>query len=191
MKYHNISYPDQNNGDGLRVVLWLSACDHRCYKCQNPQTWDENSGIDFDLLAKKELLQEIENDYISGLTLSGGDPLHKNNLHEVLNLITEIKTKFPTKTIWLYTGYTWDDIFLDKYWNLKLELDKEDYKTHGIFESDDMLRRLIISQCDVLVDGPYIDSQRNITLKWRGSKNQRVIDVKESLKKEKIVLWTD
>ena len=185
MNYHNITYPDQNNGDGLRVVLWLSGCSHHCVGCQNPQTWDCNSGILFDQDAKEELFRELNRDYISGLTLSGGDPLYENNLNEVLNLVNEIRVSFPQKTIWLYTGYTWEPIMN----HVSSVTDDFDYieETYidGLYEQ----RKDIIKQCNVLVDGRYIDSQRDITLKWRGSSNQRVIDIQESLLKGEIVLW--
>ena len=106
MNYHNITYPDMNNGDGLRVVLWLSGCNHHCMNCQNPQTWNPDSGIKFDSAAKEELFRELEKDYISGITFTGGDPLHENNVDEVLSLVYEIKDKYPNKTIWIYSGYT-------------------------------------------------------------------------------------
>lgn len=166
MNYHNITYPDMNNGSGLRVVLWLSGCSHRCKNCQNQQTWDVNSGIVFDETAKKELFNELKKDYISGVTFSGGDPLHKNNLDELLSLIIKIKEKFPSKNIWLYTGFTWEEIF------------ESAYKT----------RQQIVSKCDVLVDGRYIDELRDISAHWVGSTNQRVIDIQKSLKENKIVL---
>lgn len=153
-----------NNGDGLRVVLWLSGCSHCCSGCQNPQTWDVNSGILFDKQAEKELFEALDKSYISGITLSGGDPLHENNLQDVLNLVNKIRLLLPKKTIWLYTGYTLEECV------------------------ENATRRQIISKCDVLVDGKYIDSQRDITLRWRGSSNQRVIDVKKSLLKGEIVL---
>lgn len=101
INYHNITHDDMNNGDGLRVVLWLSGCSHHCFNCQNPQTWDPDSGIPFDELAKQEIFNELSKDYISGITLSGGDPLHENNLSEVLSLVEEILNLFPSKTIWL------------------------------------------------------------------------------------------
>ena len=110
MNYHNITYPDMLNGDGLRVVLWLSGCSHNCYKCQNPQTHNPNSGILFDERAEEELFRELSKDYISGLTLTGGDPLHENNLDGVLKIVNKIRLLFPEKTIWLYTGYTWEII---------------------------------------------------------------------------------
>lgn len=177
MNYHNLTYPDQNNGDGLRVVLWLSGCSHHCFNCQNPQTWDENSGIEFDIEAKKELFDELSKDYISGITFSGGDPLHKNNIIEVNNIIQEIKKQFPNKTIWLYTGYTWEELF-------------PNILTFGVIP-EIALRQQIIKSCNVVVDGPYIDDLRDITLKWRGSSNQRVIDVQKTLQNGEIVLWTD
>ena len=177
MNYHNITYPDMNNGDGLRVVLWLSGCSHHCYNCQNPQTWDANSGIPFDESAKKELFRELDKDYISGLTLSGGDPLFESNLDGVLDLVNEIRLSFPNKSIWLYSGYTLSEIFND---GVYLTRDCAGWK-----------RREIVTKCEVLVDGRYIDSQRNVQAKWRGSDNQRVINIQESLKQGKVVLYCD
>lgn len=175
MNYHNITYPDMNNGDGLRVVLWLSGCSHHCYNCQNPQTWDVNSGIPFDESAKEELFRELGKDYISGLTLSGGDPLHEANLDGVLDLVNEIRLSFPNKTIWIYSGYQWSEIFND---GVYLTRDCAGWK-----------RREIVKKCDVMIDGKYMDSLRDPQLKWRGSSNQHVIDVEKSMIKGEIVLW--
>ena len=174
MNYHTITYPDQNNGDGLRVVLWLSGCSHHCYNCQNPQTWDVNSGIPFDESAKEELFRELDKDYISGLTLSGGDPLHEANLDGVLDLVNEIRLSFPNKSIWIYSGFRWSEIFNDGVYLTK--------------ECAGWKRREIIKQCTVMVDGRYIDSQRNPSKKWAGSDNQRVIDIWKSLEQNKIIL---
>lgn len=102
MNYHNLTYPDMNNGSGLRVVLWLSGCSHKCKGCQNPQTWDANSGIPFDESAKKELFRELDKDYISGLTLTGGDPLYETNLDGVLNLVNKIRLFSSEKHLALY-----------------------------------------------------------------------------------------
>ena len=182
MNYHTITYPDQNNGDGLRVVLWLSGCSHHCYNCQNPQTWDVNSGILFDESAKEELFRELGKDYISGLTLSGGDPLHEANLDGVLDLVNEIRLLYPNKSMWVYSGYQWQNIFMNE--------EDEPFE----HEKEFMLmakRQAILKQCDVMVDGRYIDSQRDITLKWRGSSNQRVISVQKSLIQNKLVLYCD
>ncbi|MFQ9059653.1 MAG: anaerobic ribonucleoside-triphosphate reductase activating protein [[Eubacterium] siraeum] len=174
INYHNITCPDQNNGDGLRVVLWLSGCSHHCKGCQNPQTWDKNSGIKFDENAVEELLVDLKFDYISGITLTGGDPLNENNVIEVLNFLNKITVLFPQKTVWIYTGYTWEEII-----NPTIEDDAS------------VARKEILKYCDVLVDGRYIDEQRDITLKWRGSKNQRVIDVQKSLQTNSVVLHCD
>ena len=181
INYHNITHDDMNNGNGLRVVLWLSGCSHHCYNCQNPQTWNPDSGIPFDESAKQEIFNELSKDYISGITFSGGDPLHENNLDNVLKLVQEIRISFPEKTIWLYTGYDFD-LLNSKY---------NEYKyTPFAANADEWLTRWeIISNVDVLIDGEYIDEQRDITLKWRGSSNQRVIDVKQSLTQNKIVLY--
>ena len=178
MNYHTITYPDQNNGDGLRVVLWLSGCSHHCYNCQNPQTWNPDSGIPFDESAKQEIFNELSKDYISGITFSGGDPLYENNLDEVLKLVKEIRISFPTKTIWLYTGYQMSEI-----------VKQEQYEKVSGIPNVWSKRWEIITNVNVLVDGEYIDSQRDITLRWRGSSNQRVIDVKQSLTQNKIVLY--
>lgn len=179
MNYIKISKEDICNGDGLRVVLWLSGCSHRCYNCQNSQTWEPNSGVLFDENSKKELFNELEKDYISGLTLTGGDPLHENNLEDILSLTEEIRVSFPKKTIWLYTGYTWEELFNKSF--------SKEFICTTTTDKDAIYRQQIIRNIDVLVDGRYIDSQRDITLKWSGSKNQRVIDAQKSLKENKII----
>lgn len=180
INYHNITHDDMNNGDGLRVVLWLSGCSHHCYNCQNPQTWNPDSGIPFDESAKQEIFTELSKDYISGITFSGGDPLHENNLDEVHKLVKEIRISFPKKTIWLYTGYQISEI-----------VKQEQYeKVSGI--PDIWSKRWgIISNVDVLVDGEYIDEERDVTLKWRGSKNQNCVDVQQSLAQNKLVIYCD
>lgn len=179
-----------NNGDGLRVVLWLSGCSHHCYNCQNPQTWNPDSGIQFDESAKQEIFTELSKDYISGITFSGGDPLHKQNLDEVLKLVQEVSISFPEKTIWLYTGYTWNSIMN---YELASDFTEEDvlFDYHMKKDFEMVKRKNIIKLVNVLVDGKYIDEQKDLTLKWRGSKNQRCIDVKESLVQNKMVLYCD
>lgn len=183
MNYHNITHDDMNNGDGLRVVLWLSGCSHKCKNCQNPQTWNPDSGILFDEDAKNEIFAELSKDYISGITFSGGDPLYENNIKEVLKLTKEIKTKFPQKTIWLYTGYTFEYLLFLYEESKKFLI--PNWKENAIN------RWNIITLCDVLIDGEYIDEQRDVTLKWRGSKNQRVINIPETLKQNKVILYCD
>ena len=170
MNYHNILHDDMRNGDGLRVVLFVSGCNHKCYNCQNPQTWDCNSGIEFDLAAKEEIFEQLNKDYISGITFSGGDPMHSNNLHEIYSLILEIRNKYPQKTIWLYTGFDFD------------ELQRSNF-------SEDKFRMSIISLCDVLVDGEYVEELADVNYHWAGSTNQRIIDVNKSLEKGVAIRW--
>lgn len=156
MRYHNITKDDMLNGDGLRVVLWVAGCDHCCKECHNPITWDPEGGLLFDREAKEELFSLLARSYISGLTLSGGDPLHPANRLEVRELAREVKEKFPEKTIWLYTGSDWEDI-----WQLP-----------------------VMRYVDVCVDGEFLLAQKDPKLLWKGSKNQRVIDVQATLAKE-------
>lgn len=298
MRYHNITKDDMLNGQGLRVVLWCSGCSHRCPECQNPITWDPNCGLLFDEEAKKEIFEELSKDYISGITFSGGDPLHEANLSEVLSLIKEIKEKFPEKNIWLYTGYTWENIFkgydkerllnpeennekdseenkcnslfnekyseenksnfsynenvseeninnhfFDEKYSEENNLDEneEDYfrnmpedvkayyginkedkhctkkkclEEHELYkdkmicgkiqcakagdlpklirrndsEKNMKLRREIVSLVDVLIDGPFVPSLKNVKLHWVGSSNQKVIDVKKTIDSGKITI---
>ena len=109
MRYHNITTDDMLNGDGLRTVLWVAGCTHCCKECQNPITWDVNGGVPFDEAAKQELFEKLNHDYISGITFSGGDPLHPLNREPITALAKEINETFPDKTIWLYTGFLWED----------------------------------------------------------------------------------
>ncbi len=105
MRYHNITKDDMLNGDGLRVCLWVAGCTHACKDCHNPITWDICGGIEFDEAAKQELFETLAKPYISGITLTGGDPLHPQNREPIGALVREIREKFPNKTIWLYTGF--------------------------------------------------------------------------------------
>ncbi len=164
MNYHNITTEDMNNGDGLRTVLWVAGCEHHCKECQNPVTWDKNGGILFDDAAKNELMESLAPDYIAGITFSGGDPLAVYNRLTISEIIREIKRTFPEKTIWVYSGYTFEELIK---------------QAQSI--SDPWISK-ILENVDVLVDGRYEKDKRNVTLKWRGSSNQRVISVKESLK---------
>ena len=152
MRYHNITKDDMLNGDGLRVVLWVSGCNHNCKECHNPITWDIRGGLPFDQAAKEELFEELEKPYISGVTLSGGDPLHPDNREDIGKLVDEICDKFPNKTIWLYTGYDWEDI----------------------------CQLPFIRKVDGVVDGEFIVAKKDNRLHWKGSSNQRVIDVQRT-----------
>lgn len=160
MRYHNITKDDMLNGDGLRVVLWVSGCSHGCKGCHNPITWNSNGGLEFGEEAKAEVFAELEKDYISGITFSGGDPLFFSNRSDVLKLIREIKERFPVKTIWLYTGFEWEAIS---------ELE-------------------VMQYVDVLVDGRFLIEKKDAKLHWKGSANQRVIDVPATRKGGQVVL---
>lgn len=154
MRYHNITKDDMLNGDGLRVVLWVAGCSHCCKECHNPLTWDVNGGLPFDDAAKEEIFGQLEKEYIAGITFSGGDPLHAANRLEIRNLMAEIKKNFPNKTIWCYTGDVWEEV----------------------------LHYPEIQYVDVLVDGEFEVKKKDTKLLWKGSSNQRVIDVQKTLR---------
>lgn len=163
MNYHNITKDDMLNGDGLRVVLWVSGCNHYCKECQNPITWDPNDGLPFDDAAREELFTELSKDYYSGVTFSGGDPLYPGNRSTIFALAAEIKEKFPQKTIWMYTGFTWEQV--------------KDLPG--------------MKDIDILVDGEFLCEQKDNQLLWRGSPNQRVIRVADTLDTGEVVLHVD
>ena len=171
MRYHNITKADMLNGEGLRVVLWVSGCSHHCHACQNAMTWDPNDGLVFDNDAKKEIFDELEKDWCSGITLSGGDPLFLDNRCEISKLVKEIREKFRDKTIWLYTGYTWEELLEQK------DTDK-DLDT-------------ILNNIDVLLDGRFVLRLASRKIHYVGSSNQCIIDVPKSLKQHKKILYID
>ncbi len=160
MRYHNITKDDMLNGDGLRVVLWVAGCNHCCPECQNPITWDPEGGLLFGEEQKEELFRELEHSYISGITYSGGDPMHPANIETITALAKEIRKKYPHKTQWLYTGFLWEEV----------------------------CREEVLQYLDVLVDGEFEAEKKDAQLHWKGSSNQRVIDVQESLKSKEPVL---
>ena len=162
MNYHNITKDDMLNGDGLRVVLWVAGCTHHCPGCQNPITWDVAGGIPFDKAAEDELFEALDKPHISGITFSGGDPLHPFNREEVFRLAKKIREEFPQKTIWLYTGFLWEEI---------CDLPELKY-------------------LDVVAEGKFIQALLDPKLHWVGSSNQRVIDVQPTLESGRIVLHT-
>ncbi|RGF39381.1 anaerobic ribonucleoside-triphosphate reductase activating protein [Ruminococcus sp. AF42-10] len=166
MNYIKITKHDIANGVGVRVVLWVSGCTVHCYNCQNSSTWDFTAGQPFTNNTMTELLEELSPDYISGLTLSGGHPLDQANQQQISNIVKTVKTKLPNKTIWLYTGYTYEQILKSKF-----------------------IVNEILPYIDILVDGKYDYTKRDITLAWCGSSNQRVIDIQKSLKGNKVILF--
>lgn len=154
MRYHNITKDDMLNGDGLRVVLWVAGCSHCCKECHNAVTWDPAGGLLFDEKAKQEIFEQLDQSYIAGITFSGGDPLHAANRLDVRALMAEVREKYPHKTIWLYTGDSWEHIL---HYNL-------------------------MQYVDVLIEGEFEADKKDGKLLWKGSSNQRVIDVQKSLK---------
>lgn len=159
------------NGEGLRVVLWVSGCSHQCPGCQNALTWDPDDGVVFDDTTVEEIYHELDQDWCSGLTLSGGDPLFLGNRKMIRDLVLNVKTKYQDKTIWCYTGYTWEELMAQA-------------------ETDQNLKD-ILEHIDVLLDGKFILSQAETKLHYVGSANQRIIDVPKSLDKQQVILYID
>lgn len=168
MNYHTIRTDDMLNGDGLRVVLFISGCNNHCDGCHNPETWDINSGKPFTEKELNLILDELSKEYISGLTISGGEPLLYDNLPEVYDIIKAVKDKYPNTTVWLYTGY-----------NLK----PSDFVDRDTGFDNAALRNMIIRMCDVICDGKFIKELADANTPWVGSTNQRVINVKEFMER--------
>ena len=148
MKFHNITYPDVNNGEGCRVTLWVAGCTHHCKGCHNPQTWSFKSGREFTEDIKNKLYNVLKLPYIKGITLSGGDPL--DSFDDIFELVKDIKNSFNDKDIWLFSGYTLEDI-----------------------QNSD--KNIILEYIDVLVDGEFKEELKDLSLKFRGSSNQRIL----------------
>lgn len=163
MNYAKIKPVDVANGEGVRVSLFVSGCSHHCKGCFNAELWNYNAGKPFDMDAIREIIALCNRDYITGLSLLGGEPLDPKNITVVTNLCQAFKRVFPNKTIWCYTGYKWEDI-----------------------------KRYMIMKClDVLVDGQFVEDLKDPRLKFRGSSNQRIIDVKKSLATGTVFLRKD
>ena len=179
MRYAQIRSMDISNGEGVGVSLFVQGCPFHCKNCFNSDTWDFNGGKEWTEEIKDRFMKLIDRPYIKRISFLGGECLAEQNLDEVLKLVQEIRISFPKKTIWLYTGYSYSEIFRGQ----SLCLSQE-----GL---NNFKRREIIKLCNIVVDGEYIDEQKDLTLRWRGSKNQRVIDVKQSLAQNKMVLYCE
>ena len=177
MNYTKINEYDVANGPGVRVSLWVSGCSLNCPGCHNKDSQNFYSGKKWNLLSMNKLKKALSSKFIKGITFTGGHPLEYENLPEVYDIVKMVREEFPHLDIWLYTGYILNsndfDNSVDTCWDNAL------------------LRNHILAMCDVVVDGPYIQEERDITLKWRGSRNQRVIDVKKTIEKGEIVLYCD
>lgn len=170
MNYGEIKNYDIANGLGVRVTLFVSGCTHHCKGCFNPMTWDFNYGKPFTEDTEEQLLEMLAPDYIDGLTLLGGEPMETDNQRALLPFLKKVKVRYPKKNIWCYTGYT-------------LETDLLSESRARCEVTDEML-----SLIDVLVDGEFIEKQKNISLAFRGSENQRIIDLPKTLAEEKTIL---
>lgn len=174
MNYAEIKYYDIANGPGVRTSLFVSGCTHRCKGCFNKIAWDFRYGRNFTADIYDEIIRSCEPDYIAGLTLLGGEPMEPENQSAVLDMIKGFKTRFPNKTIWCYSGYTYEELTSDKSCRANTELVKE-----------------ILEHIDVLVDGEFVQDKHDITLRFCGSSNQRIIDIKKTLENGEIVIWQD
>ena len=173
MNYATIKSRDIANGPGVRVSLFVSGCTHRCPGCFNQEAWDFNDGQPFDQTVIDRILRDLDADYVTGLTLLGGEPFEPQNQGPIVELLRQVKAKYPDKSIWAFSGYLFDgDILSGRL-------------------GDPEVTREYLSYLDVLVDGPFVAARKNLTLRFRGSDNQRLIDVPASLKSGTVVLWED
>lgn len=188
IRYAQIRECDVSNGEGVGVALFVQGCNFHCYNCFNKDTWDFNGGNEWTPEVEDKFIELASRPYIKRISILGGEPLADENLDGILNLVNRFRLLLPKKTIWLYTGYQWEDII-----NFVELCDMhEDYSYEIAMYNESMeTRQDIIKSIDVLVDGVYIDSQKDVSLCWRGSKNQRVIDVKKSLQKGEVVLYCE
>lgn len=188
MRYAQIRSMDISNGEGVGVSLFVQGCPFHCYNCFNSETWDFNGGKEWTEETKHKFMELIDRPYIKRVSFLGGECLADQNLDVVLDLIKEISISFPEKSIWLYTGFRWEELIMYDSYNsfipLESNLRKDIYELY-------IKRHQIIELCNIVVDGEYIDEQKDVTKKWAGSKNQRVIDVKQSLAQNKVVLYCD
>lgn len=182
MRYAQIRELDISNGEGIGVALFVQGCRFKCHNCFNSETWDFNGGKEWTPEIEDKLIELANRPYIKRLSILGGEPLADENLEGVLHLVNRFRLLFPNKTIWLYTGYTWGNIW-------RADLKTEDGAI--AYSYDQLKRQEIIKNIDILIDGRYIESQRNPSKKWAGSNNQRVIDCQKSLQQNKIVLYCD
>lgn len=163
MHYNKIRKMDISNGPGVRVSVFMQGCVFKCKNCFNPETHDFSLGKEFTDEVIEHILDLCSNEYIEGLSILGGEPLHPKNIEGTTNLVRLFKERFSNKTIWLWSGYTWEDY-----------ISKQD----------------VVKYLDVVVDGRYVDSLHDFRLEFRGSSNQRLIDVKKSLRKKEVVLYS-
>ena len=170
MRYGNIKKCDIANGVGVRTVLFVSGCTHHCKGCFQPETWDFSYGEPYTKETENEIVESLRPSYINGLTLLGGEPFEPANQRELVGLLRRIRRELPDKTVWAFSGYTWEELTGQS--RARCEVTEE-----------------MLSMIDVLVDGEYMEEKRNISLRFRGSEDQRLIDVPKTRETGAVVLW--
>lgn len=170
MRYGAIKKRDIANGIGVRVVLFVSGCTHHCKGCFQPETWSFDYGQDYTKATEDEIIEALRPSFIDGLTLLGGEPFEPQNQAELVKLLRRVRTELPEKTVWAFSGYTFEELTGESRARCQV--------------TDEML-----SMVDVLVDGEFVEEKRNISLQFRGSENQRLIDVPSTLADGQIVWW--
>ncbi len=170
MNYANIKYNDIANGEGVRTSLFVSGCTHHCKNCFNKETWDFNYGKLFDEEIQNKILNSLKPDHINGLTILGGEPMEPANQKGLIEFVKKVKSTYPNKTIWCYSGYLFDKELLSPS-RAQCPWTKE-----------------LLSYIDILVDGEFVEDLKDITLRFKGSSNQRIIDVQKSLQTNQVVL---
>jgi len=173
MNYSEIKFCDIANGAGVRTTLFVSGCRHHCPQCFNPGTWAFEAGEDFTLEVEDKILESLEPAYVDGLTLLGGEPFEPENQPALISLLTRVRAEQPSKNVWAYSGFTWDQLL------------------EGPSRAHTDTVQEMLSLVDVLVDGPFVQEKKDITLRFRGSSNQRIIDVRRSLAAGEVCLWED
>ena len=173
MKYAKIKNCDVANGPGVRVSLFVSGCNHHCKNCFNREAWDFNYGNDFTEKEEKEIIDDLKPEYITGLSLLGGEPFEKTNQEGLVPLIKKVKEIYPDKKIWCYTGFTFDKQILG-------QMIKDEHRE---------TTKAMLDNIDYIVDGRFVDELKDPKLRFRGSSNQRIIDVKKSLEQNEVVIW--
>lgn len=169
MKYGELKKNDIANGEGVRTSLFVSGCTHHCKDCFNPETWNFDFGKEFDDSTKEEIFKSVEPYWIDGLSLLGGEPFEPENQKVLYPFLKEFKEKFPNKNVWCYSGYTFEELTGSS--RAVIDITKD-----------------MLSLIDILVDGEFMTELKDISLKFRGSSNQRVVDVKKTMENGKIVL---
>lgn len=171
MHFGNIKKNDIANGEGVRVSLFVSGCRNRCKNCFNPETWSFTYGKEFTLEVEQDIIDSLDASWINGLTILGGEPFEVENQRALVSFIKKVRELFPNKTIWMYSGYLFDT-----------EIHNPNGKVHCEVTDE------ILNNIDVLVDGKFVEELKNLSLKFRGSTNQRIIMVQESLEKNEVIL---